>query len=359
MRSFSFPSLLLLSSNCCSNVLSLTASVSTQTSQTTSLETQNQAKKMDEFGLQEPHSLASFQEYNPDTIPDLFASESDHMPSHNSLSCSKDSDFYFAFRLKAISLFLQAQYSCNLDPFIPYLAINYLDRFLSKRDIPRNGTQNIYEAGRGTNFLLFNVYAKQRGEGFIFDAQTIHKMELLILDTLDWRMRSITPFSFLPFFLSFLDLNDQTLAKALKSRASDVIFNAHNEIKIVEFKPSIIAASAALSACQELLPLQFPSFKASISSFQYVNKESLFKCLTLVQEMMVNEGYESMFDTLSCTTRTAMSVVDRQLTKSDQRQNTHTSSTIIAEKRDSKRRRLNGTLCSENRFRLSHHFQKC
>ena len=109
MRSFSFPSLLLLSSNCCSNVLSLTSSVSTQTSQTTSLETQNQAEKMDEFGLQEPHSLTSFQEHNPDTIPDLFASESDHMPSHNSLSCSKDSDFYYAFRLEAISLFLQVK----------------------------------------------------------------------------------------------------------------------------------------------------------------------------------------------------------------------------------------------------------
>ncbi|VVA34808.1 PREDICTED: putative cyclin-D6-1 [Prunus dulcis] len=366
MRSFSFPSLLLLSSNCCSNVLSLTASVSTQTSQTTSLETQNQAEKMDEFGLQEPHSLASFQEHNLDTIPDLFASESDHMPSHNSLSCSKDSDFYYAFRLEAISLFLQAQYSCNLDPFIPYLAINYLDRFLSKRDIPEGKpwVSRLLEvsclslAAKVKN-TPFSATDFQRGEGFIFDAQTIHKMELLILDTLDWRMRSITPFSFLSFFLSFLDLNDQTLTKALKSRASDVIFNAHNEIKIVEFKPSIIAASAALSACQELLPLQFPSFKASISSFQDVNKESLFKCLTLVQEMIVNEGYESMLETLSCTTRTAMSVVDRQLTKSDQSQNTYTSSTIIAEKRDSKRRRLNGTLCSENRFRLSHHFQKC
>ncbi|BFG27615.1 hypothetical protein CerSpe_138890 [Prunus speciosa] len=91
----------------------------------------------------------------------------------------------------------------------------------------------------------------------------------------------------------------------------------------------------------------------------FIEVESLFKCLTLVQEMMVNEGYESMLDTLSCTTRTIMSVVDRQLTKSDQSQNTYTSSTIIAEKKDSKRRRLNGTFCSENRFRLSHHFRKC
>ncbi|TQD73978.1 hypothetical protein C1H46_040477 [Malus baccata] len=97
-------------------------------------------------------------------------------------------------------------------------------------------------------------------------------MELLILNTLDWRMRSITPFSFLHFFLSSLDLNDRPFTQALRNRASVVIFNAHNEIKFVEFKPSIIAASAVLSTCHELLPPKFPPFKASLSSFQYVNK---------------------------------------------------------------------------------------
>jgi cyclin D6 len=70
---------------------------------------------------------------------------------------------------------------------------------------------------------------QRRGEeGFMFEAQTINKMELVILDTLNWRMRSITPFSFLHFFVSLVDLNEQPLTEALKSRASEVIFNAHN-----------------------------------------------------------------------------------------------------------------------------------
>jgi cyclin D6 len=47
------------------------------------------------------------EEHNPDSIPDLFASETDHMPSQNFLTSSKHTDFYCAFRLKAISLFLQ------------------------------------------------------------------------------------------------------------------------------------------------------------------------------------------------------------------------------------------------------------
>lgn len=52
--------------------------------------------------------LTSFQEHYPDTIPDLFASENDHMPSQSfSTSPSKTRDFYVSFRREAISLIFQ------------------------------------------------------------------------------------------------------------------------------------------------------------------------------------------------------------------------------------------------------------
>lgn len=65
-------------------------------------------------------------------------------------------------------------------------------------------------------------------EGCIFEAQTIQKMELLILGALKWRMRSITPFPFLHFFISSAELKDPSLKRALKERATKIIFNAHN-----------------------------------------------------------------------------------------------------------------------------------
>jgi cyclin D6 len=46
------------------------------------------------------------------------------------------------------------------------------------------------------------------------------------------------------------------------------------EIKLLEYKPSMIAASALLSASHQLFPLQFPSFNASILSCAHVNKVS-------------------------------------------------------------------------------------
>lgn len=69
---------------------------------------------------------------------------------------------------------------------------------------------------------------KQRDEGFIFDAERIHRMELLILSTLNWRMRSITPFSFVYFFSSLFELKDPALTKPLKDRATELIFKARD-----------------------------------------------------------------------------------------------------------------------------------
>lgn len=68
----------------------------------------------------------------------------------------------------------------------------------------------------------------QMEESFNFDMQTINRMELLILDALDWRMRSITPFSFVHFFISSFELKDPPLTQALKDRATQIIFQAHN-----------------------------------------------------------------------------------------------------------------------------------
>lgn len=68
---------------------------------------------------------------------------------------------------------------------------------------------------------------KQGDEGLIFDAQTIQRMELLILSALNWRMRSITPFSFIYFFLSFIQFKDPTSKHSLKDRATEIIFKTH------------------------------------------------------------------------------------------------------------------------------------
>ncbi|XP_054800207.1 putative cyclin-D6-1 isoform X1 [Prosopis cineraria] len=280
-----------------------------------------------EFDLEDP--LASFEEQQNCSISELFACESDHMPAQNCIS----------FRCEAVSLISQVQFSCNLDPFGAYLARNYLDRFVSRQEIKQGkpwflrlvAMSCLSLASKMTN-TPFSISDLQI-EGCMFEARSIQKMELLILGALEWRMRSITPFSFLHFFISLtdLELKDPSTKQALKERASEVIFNVHYgtycitlfysensqfyvdfhfklaqtltslrllalDIKFLGFKPSIVAASALICACRELFPLQFSAVRASIAACEYIDEETICRCFNLMLEMKRMEADESAFD---------------------------------------------------------------
>ncbi|KAL5993169.1 hypothetical protein ACLOJK_014092 [Asimina triloba] len=71
----------------------------------------------EDFDLENPVVVS-----DSDPIPSLFASKSDHMASH-----IKSGDAHLSFRQDAIASILKLAF----DPFIAYLAVDYLDRFLS------------------------------------------------------------------------------------------------------------------------------------------------------------------------------------------------------------------------------------
>ncbi|XP_039052825.1 putative cyclin-D6-1 [Hibiscus syriacus] len=321
---------------------------------------------MDNFDIEDP--LKSLEDHQSDSVPALFSSESHHMPSLNYFYCLKTSDFHVSFRQEAISLILQAQYSCNLDPYTQYLAINYMDRFISWQEIPQGNPWVVrliviacISLAAKMKEIHFSFSDFQREERFIFDPPVIQRMELLVLDALNWRMRLITPFSFITFYLSLFELKDLPLSQALKDRATDIIFQAPNEINLLEFKPSITAASALLLACHELFPLQFPSFEISILSCEYVNKEMVQKCFDAMQEMVNNEVSESMVEVVtSSSTRNPISVLDCHCSKSESESSTNstTAATVTPENRGIKRRKLNG-FCSESNMMNISQIQPC
>jgi len=70
----------------------------------------------------------------------------------------------------------------------------------------------------------------QSDGGIIFETQTIQRMEALILGALQWRMRSITPFSFVAFFIALVGLKDLPMGQVLKNRASEIIFKSQRGI---------------------------------------------------------------------------------------------------------------------------------
>ncbi|KAG6473190.1 hypothetical protein ZIOFF_067102 [Zingiber officinale] len=182
-------------------------------------------------------------------------------------------------RREAVALVLKAQSDCNLKPAIAYLAVNYIDRYLSKREIPSDKpwivrllSVSCLSLASKMQMTVMALEDIQRNEGFVFNLHTIQRMELLVLGALDWRMRSITPFSFLPFFLSFFSKVQTSFLQALQAHAADILLKALNDVKMLEFKPSVMAASALVSATYEFLPVQSSSFRAALASSKCVDK---------------------------------------------------------------------------------------
>lgn len=320
-----------------------------------------------DFNLENP--LTNTHELHFDTIPSLFLIESDHMPSKDYSKTLKEMDSDHSFRREAISSVLRV--SCNFDPSLSYLAVNYLDRFLSSQGIPQPkpwvfkllavACVSLAAKMKETEFYITDI---QGDGGFVFDTQTIQKMEVLILGALNWRMRSITPFSFISFFISLFKPDDPPpLREALKARACEIIFKAQNDINLLEFRPSLTAASALLYACHELFPMQFLCFRKAISNCSCVNKENLLRCYNAMQETAM-DGYESQFDMVS-SSDTPVNVLDRHFSSSESENtggtavtiSTNGTSKIWAEK-DIKRRKISA-FCNNQTAQLSRMQQQC
>lgn len=316
-----------------------------------------------DFDLENP--LGNFHDLPCDAVPSLFLIESDHIPPPNYCYTLKASDFDISVRRDVVSLI--SQLSCTFDPVLPYLAINYLDRFLAN--------QGILQPTPWTNKLLaiscFSLAAKMlkteysatdvqallnHGDGgAIFETQTIQRMEGVVLGVLQWRMRSITPFSFIPFFVNLFRLRDPALRQVLKDRASEIILKSQREIKVLEFKPSVVAASALLYASHELFPFQYPCFLKAISECSYVNKETVVQCYNVIQDIS-REEYESVLN-INSTSDTPVNVLDEHFLslESEKTNGTSFASTVIQEQ-DFKRRKITDYV-NKRRVPFSHYHQ--
>ncbi|GFY86629.1 hypothetical protein Acr_05g0002680 [Actinidia rufa] len=98
-----------------------------------------------------------------------------------------------------------------------------------------------------------------------FDSNLIYETELLVLNALNWKLGSITPFAYLNqfttnFCLKYKDYNSGILV----STATELIFAIPQEIHLMDFRPSIIAVAAVLAASDDHLTRQAMELKISV-----------------------------------------------------------------------------------------------
>uniref|UniRef100_A0A0E0ELK0 Cyclin C-terminal domain-containing protein n=1 Tax=Oryza meridionalis TaxID=40149 RepID=A0A0E0ELK0_9ORYZ len=142
---------------------------------------------------------------------------------------------------------------------------------------------------------------------YIFEPRTIFRMELLVLDALDWRLRSITPFTFMYLFAFKVDPNGKHI-RELIHQATQVTLATIHDTEFLDHCPSSIAAAAVLCASSEIMQL-VSTDHGTLVSWRIIglDEEAIIRCYRLMQQLISsnNVGRESTEITMA-TTRTTM-----------------------------------------------------
>ncbi|CAN6296091.1 unnamed protein product [Urochloa humidicola] len=133
-----------------------------------------------------------------------------------------------------------------------YVAVTYLDRFLAQRRVNRGAEWALQLLAVACLSLASKVeehhaprLSELRPDAYEFDIESILRMELLVLATLQWRMIAATPFPYISCFAARFRPDDR---RPIVLRAVECVFAAIKEMSSVEYQPSTIAVASILFA---------------------------------------------------------------------------------------------------------------
>uniref|UniRef100_A0A0E0QJ40 Uncharacterized protein n=1 Tax=Oryza rufipogon TaxID=4529 RepID=A0A0E0QJ40_ORYRU len=248
-----------------------------------------------------------------------------------------------AARADSVAWILKVRELYGMLPVTAYLAVSYMDRFLSLHRLPGNGWAMQLLAVTCLSLAAKMEETLMEDARYIFEHRTIFRMELLVLDALDWRLRSITPFTFMYLFADKVDPNGKHI-RELIHQATQVTLATIHDTEFLDHCPSSIAAAAVLCASSEIMQLvsidhgtlvswriigldevvhAYPAegFRVSVINHREIlawssldGNEAIIRCYRLMQQLISsnNVGRESTEITMATTTTTATTAVSSE-----------------------------------------------
>ncbi|XP_061338917.1 cyclin-D5-1-like [Gastrolobium bilobum] len=217
--------------------------------------------------------------------------------SHNHFLSSDDySSRYWlrSARMDAIDWIFNTQARFGFKIQTAYLSVTYFDRFLSKRSIDESKPWAI----QLLSVASLSLAAKMEEQKvpplseypiaeYRFENKVIKNMELLILCTLEWKMGSATPFSYLHYFVSKFCPGSRP--ETIITKATEHIVAMVKDVNLMDQRPSIIASAAILAAFDATLTRKAMDLRISvISSWGNLESGHVFSCYSLIQEKRRN-----------------------------------------------------------------------
>ncbi|OVA11277.1 Cyclin [Macleaya cordata] len=228
---------------------------------------------------------------------DLANNKFDH--HHDQHSEESVLDHASSARQDSVAWILKVCTFFRFHPLTAYLSVNYMDRFLSARRLPKANGWPLQLLSVACLSLaakmeelrvpsLFDIQVvKSTSNKCYFESKAIRRMEFLVLSTLDWRLRSITPFHFIDFFANKVDSSSsRTFLKFLVSQATQIILATMRDLNLLNYPPSSMAAAAILCAANEIPNLSFINPGRSVQWCNGLSKGKIMSCYKLMQEVV-------------------------------------------------------------------------
>ncbi|KAG2371884.1 hypothetical protein LR48_Vigan05g129900 [Vigna angularis] len=186
-----------------------------------------------------------------ETISDYFKIEHEFMAPRSFYSLSSNA----RHRMHAVSMIAKVATTEPMDTYIPYVAVNYFDRFISTNSLTELQGSSLLDKVRLLAICCYTLSAKMRTKHFpqkqfltrkeaVYKTEVVMRIEFRILSGLDWRMRSITPFHFLDYYYPTF----KRIGGFKRQSINEIIVQSQGEVYFAQFKPSEIAMSALLAA---------------------------------------------------------------------------------------------------------------
>ncbi|MCL7046444.1 hypothetical protein MKW94_008462 [Papaver nudicaule] len=217
-------------------------------------------------------------------------------------------DWLKCARLDAIKWILKTRDFFGFTLQTAYLSLTYFDRFLSKRPIDGEKFWAVkllsiaclslaakMEECKVPTLLEFQINEKD----YWFESKTIQRMELLVLNSLEWRMDPITPFVYLHYFIFKFSGNGDDygeLPRDLSSQVSKFIFTSVKGMNIMDHPPSSIAAAAVLAALNKNLSRPMLDHKMNLATLLgSSNNEHVVSCYNVMKAMEIEQSNAQKF----------------------------------------------------------------
>ncbi|KAH6803812.1 hypothetical protein C2S51_032059 [Perilla frutescens var. frutescens] len=222
--------------------------------------------------------------------------EREHLPRNDYLTRLRNGELDIGLRREALDWMFKACAHFSFGEICLYSAISYFDRFLSIYELPLSSQERGGKnwAVRLVAVSCLSLAAKieevnvpstldlQAGvPKLLFEGKTIQRMEILVLNSLNWRIKAYTPCNFIDYYLRKMN-EGEFLTMPVISRSLRIILNTIKGIEFLEFKPSEIAAAVALYVSGEM---QAMDIDKTLPCLIGVEKGRVVKCLELIQDL--------------------------------------------------------------------------